>query len=316
VRVGDRPRVSIGLPVRNGGRLLREAIDSLLAQEFRDFELIVSDNESSDETPSIVAGYAARDPRVIYSPVSRPHSPIENFNRVLGLARGELFMWAAHDDRWDPRFLAELVPEFREESVVLAFSRFDNIDDSGAVVREFSDDWKAVFSGAKASQFLHLMFRDESRSQKANHIYGLMRREVLLACGGMRKERTDFCGEDILALIRMAGKGSFRIVDSVLFHYRVRAVPGKESQQGLFTYLRTRLMGKPAAFRGNFFLYLWRHHVYHSAMRRTLRELPLTSFQRSGLRLALMLRELLAPAWTIPYIVMQELRARRRRVFY
>ena len=62
--MSENPKVSIGLPVRNGGRHLGEAIDSILAQTFADFELIISDNASTDDTAAICATYAARDPRV------------------------------------------------------------------------------------------------------------------------------------------------------------------------------------------------------------------------------------------------------------
>src|SRR4051812_17741515 len=60
------PRVSIGLPVYNGGRYVRAAIESLLSQTFTDFELIICDNASSDQTQSICTAFAARDPRVRY----------------------------------------------------------------------------------------------------------------------------------------------------------------------------------------------------------------------------------------------------------
>ena len=70
------PRVSIGMPVYNGQRFLREVLDSILAQTFADFELIISDNGSTDETESICREYAARDPRVSYHPNDRTnHGP-------------------------------------------------------------------------------------------------------------------------------------------------------------------------------------------------------------------------------------------------
>ena len=60
------PRVFIGLPVYNGARFLAAALDSLLAQSYRDFTLLISDNASTDETPQICAEFVARDPRVRY----------------------------------------------------------------------------------------------------------------------------------------------------------------------------------------------------------------------------------------------------------
>ena len=64
--VKPSPLLSIGLPVYNGERFLAQALDCLLAQTFRDFEIIISDNASTDRTPEICRAYARRDPRVRY----------------------------------------------------------------------------------------------------------------------------------------------------------------------------------------------------------------------------------------------------------
>src|SRR5579871_3942080 len=98
-------RVSIGLPVHNGERYLREAIDSLLAQTYRDFELIISDNGSTDGTEAICRAYAAADPRIRYYREEQNRGCAWNWNRVFALARGEIFKWAAHDDVCAPRLV-------------------------------------------------------------------------------------------------------------------------------------------------------------------------------------------------------------------
>lgn len=94
------PQVTVGFPVYNGARYLRQALDSLLAQDHPSFEIVLSDNGSTDETPAICAEYAARDPRlrVIRHQVNRGAG--WNFNHVVHQARGKYFMWAAHDDLW------------------------------------------------------------------------------------------------------------------------------------------------------------------------------------------------------------------------
>jgi hypothetical protein len=80
------PLVSIGLPVHNGARYLRAAIDSVLAQTFSDFELIIADDASSDGTVEIARAYAAADPRVRFCPNERRLGLAENHNRVVELA--------------------------------------------------------------------------------------------------------------------------------------------------------------------------------------------------------------------------------------
>lgn len=98
------PRLTIGMPVYNNARTIRASLDSLLAQTFADFELVISDNGSTDETGAICAAYAARDSRVrvIRQPVNL--GPSMNFRAVLFEARTEYFMWAAGDDLWAPSF--------------------------------------------------------------------------------------------------------------------------------------------------------------------------------------------------------------------
>lgn len=101
------PRLTIGLIIYNGADSARTCIDSLLGQSFSDFELLIHDNASTDGTSEICAEYVVRDPRVVHvrHPVTVPQST--NFRGVLMQARTELFMWAADDDVWGPRF-AEL----------------------------------------------------------------------------------------------------------------------------------------------------------------------------------------------------------------
>src|ERR1700739_3978805 len=103
------PRVCIGLPVYNGENYLAAAIESILAQSFADFELIISDNSSTDSTGDISRSYARRDARIRY--VLQPHNlgAIANYNVVFGMADCEYFKWAAHDDLLAPRFLEECV---------------------------------------------------------------------------------------------------------------------------------------------------------------------------------------------------------------
>lgn len=103
------PRVTIGLPVYNGGTEIGEAIASLLAQAFVDFELLISDNGSTDGTETICREFARKDSRVRYVRQPENLGVKRNFQFVLHEAKSEYFLWAAHDDRWAPNYLQELV---------------------------------------------------------------------------------------------------------------------------------------------------------------------------------------------------------------
>ena len=131
------PQVSIGMPVFNGERYLRCAIETILAQTFQDFELIIADNCSTDETVSICKEYAAKDKRIRLIQNENNIGAIPNFNLVANEARGEYFKWAASDDICDPEFL-ELCVEVLDAQPDVAWCHCasDKIDEDGKSWRE------------------------------------------------------------------------------------------------------------------------------------------------------------------------------------
>lgn len=108
------PRVSIGLPVHNGMPLLPEALESLLAQEVAELEIIVSDNASDDDTESYCRTVSEKDTRVRYSRNTENVGAAANFGRALSLARAPYFAWAAHDDRYHPAFISRCLARLEE----------------------------------------------------------------------------------------------------------------------------------------------------------------------------------------------------------
>ncbi len=120
----EKKTVSIGLPVYNGEKYIRQALDSLLAQDFTDFELIISDNASTDNTGKICSEYANKYSQISYHCNPKKMGSNWNFNNAFSLTSGKYFLWAAHDDIWDPTFLHVLEnhPEY-----ILVFCHYDNI---------------------------------------------------------------------------------------------------------------------------------------------------------------------------------------------
>ena len=132
------PRVSIGMPVYNGERYLATAIESILAQTFPDFELIISDNASTDRTEEICRSYATRDTRIRYYRNEQNLGSNRNFNQAFGLATCPYFMWAAHDDLRAPDFVARCVNALdANPDVVLAYSKTTSIDENGDPLPDF-----------------------------------------------------------------------------------------------------------------------------------------------------------------------------------
>lgn len=129
------PVVSIGLPVYNGEMFLEESLSSLLAQDFEDFELIISDNASTDATESMCRAMAGRDRRVRYYRCDRNLGAARNYNRVFHLAEGRYFKWTADDDPCHERFLSACVEALdRDPGAVLCYPKTIVVDGRGEVI--------------------------------------------------------------------------------------------------------------------------------------------------------------------------------------
>jgi len=126
------PTSSIGLPVYNGENYIEQAIQSAMKQDFEDFELIISDNASTDGTEMICRHYAETDPRIIYVRHPRNIGAAKNYNYVFHLARGRYFNWLAHDDVLGPEFLSICLKGFEKnsESTMLVYPTFKYIDEA------------------------------------------------------------------------------------------------------------------------------------------------------------------------------------------
>jgi len=128
----DKPSVSIGMPIYNAEKFLRQALDALLGQTFGDFELIISDNGSTDGSEAICREYASKDSRIKYYKNETNLGAAKNFNRVFELSRGEYFKWASHDDICDPEYLERCVELLdRNPAVVLCYPKANTIDEQG-----------------------------------------------------------------------------------------------------------------------------------------------------------------------------------------
>jgi glycosyltransferase involved in cell wall biosynthesis len=165
--------VSVGLPVRNGGQSLRLALDSILCQEHKNLEIIISDNCSTDDTASIALEYKLRDSRIIYHRQSKFIPVVENFRFVLDEAQGKYFMWAAHDDRRSADYVIKLLHVMKlDAEPILTFGDYystDSIENEGFI---------APFD------FDNTNLRPLQRIRKAvnpmcAHLYGLWRTNVL-----------------------------------------------------------------------------------------------------------------------------------------
>jgi glycosyltransferase involved in cell wall biosynthesis len=248
--LSEEPLVSIGMPVFNGEPYVSQALDSLLAQDHKNFELIISDNASTDATSAICRGRAAEDKRIRYVRHDHNIGAIGNFNSVLGEATAEYFMWAAADDMWKPRYISTVLAKLLSEpSAVLAFSAFENVGRQAEHVRAYPD----LFDLPEGSQFIRLrsyMCQDEKLG-KANLIYGLTRRRDLLSAVELNAWQRGVWGSDMLLVFRLLTIGRLVVVNELLFQKRLIDSPPNESFSPVERILLRSLLGRSAAIRSS-----------------------------------------------------------------
>jgi glycosyltransferase involved in cell wall biosynthesis len=213
--VTSPPRVTIGVPVYNGERHLAKALDSLLAQDTTDFEVIISDNASTDGTAAICQHYVERDPRVSYVRNERNLGAAANYNRLLHLATTPYFKWASADDVCEPQLLTRCleVLEGRPE-VVLAYPKTVLIDEDDKVLRKHEDRLHMPFP-APAERLRHFA----TRRWLCNACFGVIRTDVLRRTALVRP----YVSSDIALLAELALAGQFHEVPERLFRRRVAA---------------------------------------------------------------------------------------------
>lgn len=209
--VSGTPTVSIGLPVYNGEEFLAQALDALLAQTYEDFELIISDNASTDRTGDICRAYAERDPRIRYVRQSVNIGAAPNHNAVVLLARGRYFKWASHDDLYAPTLVERCVDVLENDpEPVLVHARDAIIDAQGNVVRTlpYPLDTANPRPSARLRSLLYV--------PGGNDVYGVIRMEVF--------RRIDLHGSyhnaDRTLVAALCLQGPFHQVPEVLYYRR------------------------------------------------------------------------------------------------
>jgi glycosyltransferase involved in cell wall biosynthesis len=180
------PRVSIGLPVYNGEDYLAESLEALLGQSYKDIELIISDNASTDGTADICRRYAEQDSRIRYIRQQRNIGAAPNHNFVFDVSRGELFKWASSDDLYARDLLQRCVDALDEHpDVVLAHSWTGAVDDAGNVTQALEYPL-ATDSKRAPERFRSVLFGSGENDYgliRADDEYGVIRADVLRQVG-------------------------------------------------------------------------------------------------------------------------------------
>jgi glycosyltransferase involved in cell wall biosynthesis len=217
----DAPSVSVGLPVYNAERYLRIAIESILNQTLRDWELVICDNASTDGTEAICREYAARDARIRYRRLPENIGAANNFRRVFELSRGRYFKWIACDDSCEPAFLERCKRVLdKSPDIVLCTTRASMIDQDGQVSERYAE--RQELPQARASERF-IASRDQDGWCIA--VYGLMRADVLRRTAVMG----NYAGSDAVLLGELSLYGRFAEVPEYLLFRRIH--PGAYSHE-------------------------------------------------------------------------------------
>lgn len=209
----NRPRVSIAMPLYNCERYVAQAVNSLLAQTYSDFELVISDNASTDGSADICRELARRDSRIKYHRFEQNVGGPGNFRRVFELSSGELHKWSTADDYWEPRYLESCIAVLDScPDVVLAYSKTMLIEDDGRVREKYEDN--LILEDSRPSvRFRQLL----AQIGLCNAHLGVIRRSAMLKTGLIGPQ----LASDVHFLAELSLYGKFAVVPDYLFFRRM-----------------------------------------------------------------------------------------------
>jgi len=302
------PLISIGLPVYNGDKFLSIALDSLINQTFQDFEIIIFDNASTDNTANICKKFKEKDQRIKYFRNKKNIGARNNFNIILNYVNTPYFMWAAHDDVWEPTYIEELIVQLTlDKSRALIFSMFDSIDENGNVVRNYPKMTNLLTQFSSNDMFfrVHQFINFNERDGKANLIYGIMRTKIIKKIGGIIQYSDKTFGIDNLTLLLILLEGKFYIMNKLLFHKRI--YDNKNSKNKRYNY--KSILNVVHQIMINIYNYFQEIHGFFTGYRQIIMSSPLTLYQKHTIINLTLRKEILWPLHILFQIV------RNRKLF-
>ena len=237
-----KPKLSIGMPIYNAEKFLRNRLDSLLSQTFSDFELIISDNASTDSTPDICKEYLSKDKRIRYIRQEKNIGISSNFHFVLHKANSEYFFWAASDDIMLPGFIEKNIEALdNNKNIICSVSKIKFvgkiIDDlmitkKDSQFRKIEKKIRKNLANAN-TQSIYGNYENKVRKFLMNHgsslaQYGIYRTDVL-------KKSVDlpgFCGDEWAIVLSALKYGDINAIDEFLIH---KFVGGTVSSKGMIS---------------------------------------------------------------------------------
>lgn len=207
------PRISIGMPAYNAAATIGAAIAALLAQSFGDFELIVSDNASTDATRDVAEDLARRDGRIRYIRHPVNIGANLNYSHAFKCARGEFFKWASSSDWCAPTFLERCLQALLPRAdAVLAAPRTRLFEGDPSSFRDYAHDIE-ILDDTPSQRLSHLM----SALHLNNAVNGLIRSAALRGTDLI----APYIGADVVLMGHLALLGKILRVDEGLYYRRM-----------------------------------------------------------------------------------------------
>jgi glycosyltransferase involved in cell wall biosynthesis len=260
----NNPLVTVGIPVFNGEKYIRKAIDSILVQTFSNFNCIISDNGSTDKTEIICKEYEKKDKRITYVKHGKNLGPDFNFRFVLSKAKSKYFVWLAYDDYWESTFL--------EKNTTILEKNHNVVGSIGIVkffgMKDFHIKKNIVFkiknkmkrgSNDQHGKYIHV--RPASgiyekkvsiylRFDQASFVYGLFRTEKLKN----RMVSADQIGWDLLLILNILKDGDLHVIDEILLY---RFVSGVHSGITYFGSYKKKIISLTELIFPGKILFMW-----------------------------------------------------------
>jgi glycosyltransferase involved in cell wall biosynthesis len=234
------------MPVYNGEQYVGAAIEAHLNQTYADFELVITDNASTDSSDEICRGYVAKDPRVKYYRNHQNLGASRNFNRCFELCTGEYFRWTPSDDLVSPNLLERAVEVLdHDPSVFVAYPKTKLIDGEGKLIGEF--DERLCLMDERPSE----RWKGVQRNLRLGNLhYGLNRADKFSKTGLLR----NYIGGDFPLIAEMSLYGKFYEIPDAFFYRRIHdgASSAMKSKADVMAFFDPQK-------RQMFFLYNWTH---------------------------------------------------------
>ena len=251
------PILSIGLPVFNRATLLRKSLDALMDQTFKDFDLIIADNASTDDTETICRQYAQRDRRIRYYRNPLNIGAPRNFNRTFELSSSRYFKWATSDDLCGPQFLELAIAALeRDPGIVLCYAKTTIIAEDDSPIEDYEDK-------------LHLMeTKATHRFTRLLNTIGLCHQHQGVIRGAALRQTAmlkDHIGSDVNLLAELSLYGRFYELPQRLFFRRLHPGASSWARSDL---ARQAEFYDPGNSRGIVLHSLHQHVAYLGAVRR------------------------------------------------